>query len=63
MENSITQYNILCDYASYMLTEEEHAIFVGELFKRFQKGLFYIVDNKLWAKWNTEDKLGYNICV
>lgn len=63
MKNSITQYDILCEYASFMLTEDEHAIFVGELFKRFQTGQFYIVDNKLWAKWYTEDKVGHNIAV
>lgn len=59
----IYQYEIVCEYAAIMLTDDELAIFIGELFKCTQKGLFYIRDNKLYAKWNTEEKLGYQIAV
>lgn len=63
MKNSIYQYEVVCEYAAIMLTEEELAIFIGELFKCMQKKLFYIRDNKLYAKWNAEDKLGYKIAL
>lgn len=63
MKNSIYQYEIVCKYAEIMLTDDELAIFIGELFKCMQKKLFYIRDNKLWAKWNTEDKVGHNVAI